>query len=63
MRQVLDALEADPKLVHRLGMAPRHLPALVEHTPVIAYELLLRLMQGPHIQVCVFVCVCAGVGM
>ncbi|KAF5835878.1 hypothetical protein DUNSADRAFT_6691 [Dunaliella salina] len=47
---VLSVLEADPKLVHRLGVAPRHLPALVEHTPVIAYELLLRLMRGPHIQ-------------
>lgn len=51
LEQVLSALEAYPKLVHRIGIAPRHLPALVEHTPVIAYELLLRLMRGPHIQV------------
>lgn len=47
-QQVLDALAQDPALVYRLGLAPRHLPPLVEHTPVVAYELLRRLMRSPH---------------
>lgn len=46
---VLDELDADPRLVHRLGLAPRHLPLLVEHTPVVAYELLIRLMHSPRV--------------
>lgn len=38
-------LEADPKLVHRLGLLPRHLPQLVENTPVLACEILLQLVR------------------
>ncbi|KAF8065885.1 Cn1 [Scenedesmus sp. PABB004] len=47
---VLAQLEADPKLVHRVGLRPEQLPALVEHTPVLAYELLLRLVGSQSIQ-------------
>jgi hypothetical protein len=41
---VLDALDADPRLVFLVPLAPAQLPALVENTPVIAFEVLLRLM-------------------
>lgn len=46
---VLTQLEADPKLVHYIGLSPEQLPALVEHTPMLAYELLLRLLRSKHI--------------
>jgi len=48
-QQVLAELEANPKLVHALGLGADQLPALVENTPVIAYEVLLRLMRSRHI--------------
>ena len=44
---VLVELAADPALVHQLGLTPQQLPALVENTPVLAYEVLLRLMASP----------------
>lgn len=60
--QVLTELEANPKLVHSLGLSAEQLPALVENTPVIAYEVLLRLMRSRHInqyfQVCVAFAIC-----
>ncbi|KIY96719.1 hypothetical protein MNEG_11245 [Monoraphidium neglectum] len=48
-QQVLSELEADPKLVHSLGLSAEQLPALVENTPVIAYEVLLRMMPSRQI--------------
>lgn len=42
---VLAHLDADPQLVHTLQLQPQQLPALVENTPMLAYQLLLR-MQG-----------------
>ena len=43
---MLSELEADPKLAFRLGLAPKHLPALVENAPVIATEVLVRLLAS-----------------
>ncbi len=43
---MLDALDADPRLVFRVPLSPAQLPALVENTPVIAFEVLLRLMRS-----------------
>lgn len=44
--QVLHELLMEPKLAYSSGLTPESLPKLVENTPAIAYEILLRLTNS-----------------
>ncbi|RLM99711.1 CCR4-NOT transcription complex subunit 11 [Panicum miliaceum] len=47
--QVILELANDPKLVYYCGMTPQKLPDLVEHNPLIAVEVLSKLINSPDV--------------
>ena len=54
-------MAADPQVVFAVQLQPQQLPALVEHTPMLAYHVLVRMVGSRQAEAMYQVCVAAAV--
>jgi hypothetical protein len=49
LQKIISELQSNPSLVFYLGISPHQLPALVQHNPNLAVEVLLKLVASAQI--------------